>query len=103
MTTQTDLFGNKTVIPQPTKDLVERVLREFPQARNDDMFLYAKIWEFQGIEMNFDQFKKSAMKPETVGRHKRFLQEHGRYTANEAVKEARAKKAEEFKEYYGND
>ena len=100
-----NLFGDMVdhVIPQQVRDLVEKVLRDFPQTRNDDMLLYSKVWELQGIRMDFDQFRKQAMKAETIGRHKRQLQERGHYRANTEVEKAKHEKAEQFRTYYGND
>ena len=74
-----NLFGEtiKNNIPLELQKLVEEVLEEYPETRDNDMFLYIKVWEKQGYELPKDFI--TAAKPETIGRWRRFLQQKGLY------------------------
>ena len=99
-----NLFGEEVtlVIPEECKRLVEEVLRENAQARNDDMELYIEVWKKQGIIPEWEQIKRFGFKPETMGRVRRKFQELGMYPAYKPVKDSRVEKQKEYRDYFSH-
>ena len=91
-----------------TNKLVEKILAEYPMARNSDMYLYVRVVK----ELNPDACKQpfvnviSNLKElglpciETVGRCRRKLQEkHPEYWSDKQVQEYREQARLEFEDY----
>ena len=74
-----------------TKKLVERVLSQKPEARDDDKLLMLEIWEMQGLCFSETQKKafRRASSPESIRRTRQKFQQEGEYTASEKVEEQR--------------
>jgi hypothetical protein len=74
-----------------TKKLVERVLSQKPEARDDDKLLMLEIWEMQGLCFSETQKKafRRASSPESIRRTRQKLQEEGQYKASKEVEEQR--------------
>lgn len=74
-----------------TKKLVERVLQQNPQARDDDKALMLEVWEMQGLCFSETQKKafKRASSPESIRRTRQKFQQDGEYKASDKVEEKR--------------
>ena len=73
-----------------TSVIVEKLLRDTPATRNDDILLILKVWELEGLNLTPEQkikFKQVS-KPETIRRTRQKIQEE-RYKPVEAVGQAR--------------
>ena len=93
------------------KNMVERVLKDNPQARNDDYVLIAEIYKkyyginfahgFLDIMLNHKRLGLPSF--ESITRARRKYQEEMPiiYGSNVLVRKARAKMEEEYKEEYG--
>ena len=66
---------------EKVKQLVEKVLKEFPEARGNDKLLTLLVWEIQGLVLTKEQkakfFKVANM--ETITRARRLLQKEGKF------------------------
>lgn len=91
-----------------TQKIVERVLRNYPDARNSDHILYARVCaelgdDYKNISIVFAFMNRKALKLpnfETVGRCRRKLQNIYPELAGDAeVEYERSVKEEAFKEY----
>lgn len=91
-----------------TQKIVERVLREHPDARNSDHVLYARVCaelgdDYKDISIVFAFMNRKALKLpnfETVGRCRRKLQNiYPELSSDAEVEYARSVKEETFKEY----
>jgi hypothetical protein len=74
-----------------TKKLVERVLQQKPEARDDDKTLMLEVWQMQGLYLSESQLKafRKASSPESIRRTRQKFQQDGEYTASEKVEEQR--------------
>ena len=74
-----------------TKKLVERVLEQKPEARDDDKLLMLYVWQMQGLHFSEGQLKafKNASSPESIRRTRQKFQQDGEYKASEKVEEQR--------------
>ena len=74
-----------------TKKLVERVLSQKPEARDDDKALMLEVWEMQGLCFSETQKKafRRASSPESIRRTRQKFQQEGEYKASEKVEEQR--------------
>ena len=62
--------------------MVERVLRDNPEARGDDKVLMLIIWKEQGLKLTDEQidfFRTHCLSPESIRRNRQLIQEGGRY------------------------
>ena len=74
-----------------TKKLVERVLQQQPEARDDDKALMLQVWEMQGLCFSETQKKAflRASSPESIRRTRQKFQQDGEYRASTEVEEQR--------------
>lgn len=81
-----------------TSKIVERILRDNPDARNSDKILRYEVWEYQGFRLNDTQkrfYFEKLIDPETIRRTRQKLQERGLYPSDKAVKKRREELARE--------
>ena len=81
------------------KDGVEKVLRDYPAARNSDISLiYFFIRDIEGVDITYRDFRKiSAVKFESIRRARQKFQEKGAYPpTDEAIREERARNSKEM-------
>lgn len=92
---QPNLFGGKSKYPikKETQDLVEDMLKLHPDARDSDMALCAYIWEKQGAIKNASKLVEFGANAETITRHRRKLQELGKYVGIRQVQRKGAQRA----------
>ena len=94
------------VICMKTNNIVEWVLKNKPESRNDDKLLMREVWKLQGFHLNdqmFEKFRKSAS-PESIRRTRQKFQMEGKYKASEEVNEQRYEKFKEARQermFYG--
>ena len=81
-------------------NLVERVLRNHPEARDSDMELLYFVWREQGFYMTPEQrdMFRDLANPESIRRNRQKLQERGKYLGSEKVRKERQHKALEMQQ-----
>lgn len=74
-----------------TKEIVEKVLSERPETRDNDRLLILQVWEEQGLVLTPEQkhIFKNIASSETIRRTRQLLQEGGEYEASENVSKSR--------------
>lgn len=79
---------------------VKQVLRDYPETRDSDTELVARVWEVYGLEFTPEQRRLIAVIPKTesITRCRRKLQEQGLYRANRQVEKVRKQKASMIRE-----
>lgn len=81
------------------KNIVEDILQDDLMARDSDTWLFLKVLEYFGYDVNANhQAIKELPKPETIGRIRRKFQQAGLYPASDDVNEKRSKFRKEMKE-----
>ena len=75
-------------------NLVEQMLKNFPDTRNSDIRLILAVWTREGLELSPEQYAKiqKCSNPESIRRTRQKLQENGKYLAQADIKDARMKK-----------
>lgn len=83
-----------------TNDLVEKILAEKPETRDNDRLLMLYVWKNQGLHLNDMQIAafKQAASPESIRRTRQKLQEQGKYRASEQVEQERYERYVETKD-----
>lgn len=86
---------------EKAEDLVEAVLKNVPEARENDMALLAVVWQMQGLKLTPEQFKqmKRCLPAETITRARRKIQQEGKYMPNKHKYEQRKLLEEEVRRY----
>lgn len=82
--------------------LVERALRDYPKTRSSDRSLILCVWWLQkpDYQQNLNGFiMGNAIMPETITRHRRKLQEAGKYAGTPEVMAKRYKKFKQMRGY----
>lgn len=80
---------------------VERALERYPITRSSDAHLIFAVWQMQGAGFSESQRKfllDRAIKPESITRARRKLQQHGKYPPTQEVQEHRERKFREIRE-----
>lgn len=83
-----------------TKKLIETILRDKPEARDNDKLLILYVWQAKGLRFTPEQVQKfkDMPSPETIRRGRQLLQEKGKYRASEEVEEKRYELYKETKQ-----
>ena len=81
------------------RDRVAAILRDYPEARNDDKTLLIIYMQHEGLNLSHAQIQTFRKMPsvETIRRSRQQLQMEGKYPANAKVDEARFQKFREMK------
>ena len=82
------------------KNVVEEVLRDVPESRDDDMLLLLMCWKMQGIlipQPLVEDIHTFGLKPESIRRTRQYFQAQGEYKGTK--REARKAHAEPVKEW----
>lgn len=86
--------------------LIEKILRDSPEARNSDKVLIMKLWEHQGWQLTESQkgwYYDKLIPAETIRRNRQKLQEAGRFLSDKQVAKARKKLAEQTRQEVAQD
>lgn len=80
---------------------VKQVLRDYPETRDSDTELVARVWEMYGLEFTPEQRRLITVIPKTesITRCRRKLQEQGLYKAKRQVERIRKQKASMIREH----
>ena len=83
-----------------TKKLIETILRDKPETRDNDKLLILYVWQAKGLRFTPEQVQKfkDMPSPETIRRGRQLLQEKGKYRASEEVEEKRYELYKETKQ-----
>ncbi len=92
---QKNLFGGMSNYPisKETQDLVEDVLKGYPASRDSDMVLLAHVWRKQGAIKDAAKLVEFGARAETITRHRRKLQELGKYVGTRQAQRKGAQRA----------
>lgn len=86
------------------KEIVEKILKDYPRARNDDLFLMLMVWQqAQQIRvfLPFDRFKEM-YKPSSISRARRVIQNNEqKYLPTDQIIAKRRNKQKALTKHYG--
>jgi hypothetical protein len=83
---------------QTLKGIIEKILAENPQTRNNDMLLIKKVYAQFGVNVVISEGFKSYIPPfESITRIRRKLQENGQFQADLNIYEQRSANEEEMR------
>ena len=79
------------------RKLITTLVDKYPQCANDDKYLIAKVWEYEGWHYDWSLYDnlKAVSSPETIRRTRQRLQQQGYILPTDETIEARYK---DFKE-----